>query len=119
GQHVVVKKVELRGGERCGAVPPHRLVGEAVADDELVLRAAAGMYAGVGGERPAGGEFGFAAPDCLLNQNRGDEVDARLTLGEEIHGLGGSLRRNAQGNGPVPRWTQGPISHGKSSQKRL
>src|SRR5207253_10845998 len=48
---ILEQQVELVGGELAVLLPPDRLLGAGVADDELVLGAAAGMDAGLGAQR--------------------------------------------------------------------
>jgi len=50
-EEILVQQIELLGRDLAVLVPPDRLLGLAVANDELVLGAAAGMDAGLGGER--------------------------------------------------------------------
>ncbi len=64
------QRVELRLAD----VLVHRTPGDVLlaarfADGELVVGGAAGVLAGVGEQRAAGGDFGFAAPDGLFVQN--------------------------------------------------
>src|SRR5262249_57359771 len=56
------------------AAPPHRLVGEAVADGELVLRTAAGEHTGVGAKRAIRGQYGFTRAQRMLVELRGAEI---------------------------------------------
>ena len=61
GEKVGEQDVEMLGRHRGVVVPPHDRVGVCVADDELVLRAAAGVDAGVGDERPVLRDMRFMA----------------------------------------------------------
>ncbi len=63
---VVEQQLELLLRELVVAAPPNGIFGERVDDDEFVLRAAPGMHAGVGGQRPAGGELRFTARDGVF-----------------------------------------------------
>ena len=65
-EEILVQRLELLGGDRLIAGPPHRLVGERIADSELVLRAAAGELAGVRAECTIGRDHGFAIAQRML-----------------------------------------------------
>ena len=55
-------------------VPPHRILGERVDDGVLVLRAAAGVVTGLGAERAAFDQRGFASGDGVLVERGFGEV---------------------------------------------
>ena len=56
------------------AVPPHRILGERVDDGVLVLGRTAGVVAGLGAERAAFDERGFAGGDGMLVKRRLGQV---------------------------------------------
>ena len=58
---IVVQQLEVRLAELAVAVPPDRVLGQRIDDGMLVLGAAAGMDAGLGAERAALHDGGFAA----------------------------------------------------------
>src|SRR5262249_28844651 len=66
GDEILEQHVELGGRDLAVLLPPHRLLGALVADDELVLPAAAGMHAGLGGERAALHDLRLAIGDGML-----------------------------------------------------
>ncbi len=59
GDEIVEQQLEFVGRQTAVLLPPHRLVGRVVDDDELVLGTAAGVHAGFGAERPAMDECGL------------------------------------------------------------
>ena len=61
---------------RVVVVPPDDRIGVGVADDELVLRAAAGVDAGVGDQRSVGGDMRLVAAQGVLVELRRAEVPA-------------------------------------------
>jgi hypothetical protein len=65
-QEVPVHGFELLFGLLPIAVPPHRVLGQRVGDGVLVLRRAAGVMAGLGAERAASDDLGFAVADGVL-----------------------------------------------------
>src|SRR6516164_7789828 len=67
--HVVIEQLEIGLAELAIAVPPYAALGERVDDDMLVLRAAAGMHAGLGAEGAALHERTFAISDRVLHQD--------------------------------------------------
>src|SRR6516225_142970 len=67
--HVVMEQLEVRLAEFAIAAPPHRILGERVDDNVFVLRAAAGMDAGLGAEGAALHERAFTISDRVLHQN--------------------------------------------------
>src|SRR4029077_3374017 len=58
-EEVLIERLELLRGDRLVAGPPHVLVGDRIANGELVLRAAAGEHTGVGAQRAIGGQRGL------------------------------------------------------------
>ena len=67
--HVAVQRVELRLVDRpVHAAPVHVLFARRLADDELVVRRAAGVLAGAGDQRAFGGQLRLAAAKRLLVQ---------------------------------------------------
>ena len=69
-EEIGIERVELLRGDRLVAGPPHVLVGGGVANGELVLRAAAGEFAGIRAERAIGREHGFARAQRILVELR-------------------------------------------------
>ena len=67
--HVVIEQLEIGLIEFAIAAPPHRILGERVDDNVLVLGAAAGMDTGLGAEGAALHQCTFAASDRVLDQN--------------------------------------------------
>src|ERR1700730_4003116 len=67
-EHVVVEQREVSLTELAVAVPPHAVFGQRVDDGVLVLRAAAGMHAGLGAKGAAMNEVALAIPDGVLNE---------------------------------------------------
>ena len=67
--HVVVKQLEIFGGELAIAVPPNAIFGQRVGDGVFVFRAAAGVDASLGAEGAALHERAFAVCDRVLHQN--------------------------------------------------
>src|SRR5579872_6647912 len=61
GDEIGEQCVEMRSRHGAVIVPPDRALGRLVANDEFILRAAAGMNAGFGDQRAAGGDFRLAA----------------------------------------------------------
>ena len=90
---VGIDRLELLGGDRVVAVPPHVLVGDGVADGELVLRAAAGEFAGIGAERAVGGQHRFCVCQRVRDELRRAEIPMhRLELRQsEFVGAEGSV----------------------------
>ena len=76
---LVAQPLEVLLGELLVAVPPDPVLGARLADDELVLRRAAGVPAGVDDERAALGDPRFAAPDRMLVE-RSAVVGFQMTL---------------------------------------
>ena len=74
GEEVLVQQVELGRRELAVLVPPDRLLGVLVADDELVLGAAAGVDAGLGAQRAALDDLGLAVRDGVLVKGFRGEV---------------------------------------------
>ena len=74
GDEIGEQGVEMLAPHRIVVVPPDDALGLGVADDELVLRAASGMHAGVGDQRPMRGDKRFVALQRLLIKLRRAEV---------------------------------------------
>src|ERR1700730_4023531 len=66
--HVVVEERKVGLTELAVAVPPHAVFGQRVDDGVLVLRAAAGMHAGLGAKCAAVNEVALAIPDGVLDK---------------------------------------------------
>ncbi len=73
-KEVGIKRLELLGGDRLVAGPPHVLVGGGVANRELVLGAASGEFTGVRAQRAVGREYGLACRQRVLIKLRRAEV---------------------------------------------
>ena len=75
------------------AVPPHRILGERIDDGVLVLRRAAGVVAGLGAERAAFDQRGFAGRDRMLVERRFGQipVDRGEVLKAEFVGAIGTV----------------------------
>jgi len=76
--------------------PPDPLLRAGLTDDELVLRRAAGVRAGVDRERPTFGDLCLAALECVRVELRGRRIRMDAALGadavaDEIVGRGGYL----------------------------
>ena len=75
-----LEEIRLERGEMfrshaaIGLAPPHRRFGFGIADDELVLGAAAGMLAGLDDQRAVLRQYAFAVADRRLDQRRGAEI---------------------------------------------
>ena len=93
GQEVLVERLELLGRQRAIVVPPDLAFGLGVADDELVLRRAAGVNAGVGDERALRGDARLAIGQRDLVKLRGAEipVNAREVSETELVGSIGRI----------------------------
>src|SRR5262249_34226179 len=65
-EEVLIQRLELLRRDRLVARPPHRLVGEGIANGELVLWAAAGELTGVRAECTIGRDHGFAMLERML-----------------------------------------------------
>ena len=82
-----LEEIRLERGEMfrshaaIGLAPPHRRFGFGIADDELVLGAAAGMLAGLDDQRAVLRQYAFAVADRRLDQRRGAEIP-------ELDGIG-------------------------------
>ena len=63
---ILVEELELLGRELAVAFPPDRVLGERVADGVLVLRAAAGVHAGLRADGAALDERGFLGGQRML-----------------------------------------------------
>ena len=74
GDEVGEQAIELVRRYCAVVIPPDRLIGQVVANDELVLRAAPGMHAGLGHQRALGGDLGFEALERLPVELRRLEV---------------------------------------------
>src|SRR6266481_5192927 len=72
--HIVVKQLEIFGGELAIAVPPNAIFGQRVGNGVFVLRAAAGMDAGLGAEGAAVHERALAVSDRVLHQNGVEQI---------------------------------------------
>src|SRR5215472_13869812 len=86
--HVVIEQLEISLTEVAIAAPPNRILGERVDDNVFVLRAAAGMDAGLGAEGTALHERAFAISDRMLHQNGVGQIpmNAGETLETELVG---------------------------------
>src|SRR5262249_42713126 len=104
GDEVLQQHVELLGRELAVLVPPHRLFGALVADDELVLGAAAGMHSGLGGERAALHDLRLAARDRVLVERRLAQIpmDRLETLEPEFVGAVGAVPHSRFLHGTPP-----------------
>src|SRR3954454_24163913 len=71
---VFVEELEVGLAELAVAVPPDRVLGLRIDDRMLVLRAAAGMDAGLRADRSALNDGGFAIPDGVLVKLRRVEI---------------------------------------------
>ena len=69
-EEVGMERRELLRGDRLVAGPPHALVGQAVADRELVLRAATGELTGVSAQRAIGRQHRFTVAQRMLIELR-------------------------------------------------
>ncbi len=74
GEEIPMQLMELLRRDRTVVVPPHGPFGHRVLDDELVLRRAAGVDAGVRDERSPVGEVGLAGRDRMLVEARRRDV---------------------------------------------
>src|SRR5438477_7445402 len=74
GDHIVVKQLKIFGGELAIAVPPNAILGQRVGNGEFVLRAAAGMDAGLGAEGAAMHKRALAVSDRVLHQNGVEQI---------------------------------------------
>jgi len=72
--HVVVKDFEVGLGKLAVAVPPYGVLGQRIDDGVLVLRAAAGMHAGLGAKGAAVNEVALAVPDGVLDEPAVGEI---------------------------------------------
>ena len=88
GDHVGAQTIKAFRRHGVAVVPPDRRLGEPIAHDEFVLRRAAGMRAGLGDERAAGGDLGLAPPDSFFIEARGFEIakDVWLVLERKKNG---------------------------------
>jgi hypothetical protein len=69
-QEILVQDIEMLARDAGIVVPPDLICGQIVANDKLVLRAAARMYAGIGYDRAVDRQSSFPAPDRFLDENR-------------------------------------------------
>ncbi len=81
GEEIVEQAVELLFGHRLVVVPPDGGFGVGIADDELVVDAAAGVLTGLHDERAGGSEAAFVAADRGFNEFWGRIVDGQLAAG--------------------------------------
>ncbi|QTK80153.1 hypothetical protein AT6N2_C2567 [Agrobacterium tumefaciens] len=65
-QHILMQQVEVRRRQRLVVIPPDRVFGGGIANDEFVLWRAAGVLASDGTQRSIHGQFGFAITDRVL-----------------------------------------------------
>src|SRR6516164_7642507 len=86
--HVVIEQLEIGLAELAIAVPPYAALGERVDDDMLVLRAAAGMHAGLRAKRAALHQRAFSVSDRVLHQDGVGQIpmNAGETLETELIG---------------------------------
>ena len=81
-QEVVVKPIERRGIHRLvGLAPPDTVLGNRIADNKLILRAAAGVAAGAHDQRSVFRKQTLAAAHGVLDQRRGLEIPKDLGAG--------------------------------------
>ena len=73
-EEVVEQHIELLRRELAVLLPPDRLFGLLVADDELVLGRAAGVDAGLGAERAALDDVAFVGGDRVLVELLGGQI---------------------------------------------
>src|SRR5262249_11010484 len=87
------KEVELRRRQLAVLLPPDRLLGVLIADDELVLGRAACMYAGLGAQRAALHHLRLAVPDGVLKKRRLGQIpmDRSQILEAEFIGAVGAV----------------------------
>src|ERR1700683_4788920 len=69
GGEILAQELKLLRRKAAVLLPPYRLLGAFVGDDELVLGTAAGMGAGLGAEGAAAHEGAFAIGDRVLDQD--------------------------------------------------
>ena len=74
GEEIGLQCRELIRVDRLVIVPPDRVLGLGIADDELVLGGAAGVLAGLDDERPILGKRAFATRHGLLDELRRAEI---------------------------------------------
>src|SRR6516162_2334203 len=86
--HVVIEQLEIGLAELAIAVPPYAVLGQRIDDDMLVLRAAAGMHAGLRAKRAALHQRAFSVSDRVLHQNGVGQIpmNAGETLETELIG---------------------------------
>ena len=71
---IVVQELKLFGRELAVALPPHRFLGERVADRVLVLGGSAGMDAGLRADRSALDQRGFLGGQRMFIERRSVEI---------------------------------------------
>ena len=82
-QEVLLEGLEMRPGHGPVVVPPDGVFGGAIAHDEFVLRAAAGVAAGGDHETAAFGHLGFAPHDGEFVKFRGTGIPGHAIGGAE------------------------------------
>src|SRR5260370_31464166 len=60
--------LELGRSDGLVGLPPDRVLARRLLDEELVLRRAASVLAGLGGQRPGGDDHGLVASDRMLGE---------------------------------------------------
>src|SRR5262249_39617530 len=118
---ILQQQVELGGVELDVLVPPHRLLGRAVTDDELVLGRAAGMYAGLRRQRPAWNDRGLPVGDRVLIErglgeipvDRLETLEAKLVSAISAVPQPGFLHETPPQNRPASGWPDAPLQPAK------
>ena len=103
---VVIQQLEIGLAELAVAVPPDGVLGERIDDRVLVLGAASGMGAGLGAERAARDDGGFARADRVLVEMRGGEIPVdrgKILKAKSIGAVGAVAQtRFLHGRPPLP-----------------
>ena len=87
-EEVGIEAVECFGLHRqVGLAPPHRILAGGIADDEAVLRGAAGMLAGLHDQRTVLGEQALTPRHGLLHQRCGRQVPVDRCPGNDSLGF--------------------------------
>ena len=111
---VVIEQLKLLGRELAVILPPNSLLGQRIADGVFVLRAAAGVDAGLGAERAALNERAFAGGDgmfveCGFSQvpmNRSQALEAEFVGAEFVVPQTRFLHRDLPHTWPALFWVR-------------